>query len=348
MSPLNALPKISVVMPILNEARFIASTLRFLQEQDYPADKLEILVVIAPSSDGTEQIVADIAAQDERIKWFPNPQRLSSAARNIGARKATGDIVTYVDGHVYIDNRELLRNTARLMMEKDVKVLSRPQLLDTPENSVFQKAVSLARKSRLGHGTDSTIYSTADELVDPASSGATYRREVFAEVGYFDERFDAAEDYEFNYRVGRAGHLAFTSLDLAVYYYPRDSFSSLFKQMTRYGRGRMRLARKHPSTLGLGPLVPVGLLLSLIALPWFYLFLFPVGVLLGGLLGFYVLATVLQGVISALSAERGNRLAGAILVPPILWTVHAGLGYGFLAELLFGRKIGKGDGDAGK
>ena len=332
-------PKITVVVPILNEATFIARTLSYLQEQDYPAECLEILVVIGPSSDGTEAIVDRIAAEDPRIRWYPNPRRLSSAARNIGAREATGEIVTFVDGHVYIDNDQLLKNTALLMQENQVAVLSRPQLLDTPENSLFQRAVSLARKSPLGHGTDSTIYSLADALVNPASSGATYRREVFADVGFFDERFDAAEDYEFNYRVSLAGYKAFTSARLTVYYYPRGSFGALFRQMERYGRGRMRLFRKHPRTLGLGTLVPPGLLLAVpatvvlgVVLPW-------AGMLLGGLLGLYFLGTCLQGAVSGLGASQGSRMLKILLIPPILWTVHLGLGYGFLAELVGGRPL---------
>jgi len=50
-------PKISVVLPIRNEADFIARTIRYLQDQDYPTDKLEILVVVGDSHDNTVEIV---------------------------------------------------------------------------------------------------------------------------------------------------------------------------------------------------------------------------------------------------------------------------------------------------
>ena len=226
-----------MVLPIRNEANFIAKTIKQLQEQVYPRDRLEILVVVGYSHDNTAAIVQEIAAQDERVRYLHNPKLWSSSARNIGAKEATGDIITYIDGHTYIDNDQLLINIARLIAEKEVSVLSRPQFLDTPENTTFQKAVSLARKSALGHGLDSTIYSDEDMYVNPTSAGASYKREVFDKVGYFDEQFDASEDYEFNYRVAQAGYRAFTSLQLAVYYYPRKSFGTLFKQMTRYGTG---------------------------------------------------------------------------------------------------------------
>lgn len=332
--PLGSFPKISVVLPIRNEANFIARTIRYLQDQDYPADKLEILVVVGDSTDSTAEIVQQIASVDDRVKYFRNPRLWSSSARNIGARAATGEIITYIDGHTYIDNDQLLKNTARLMTEKGVAVLSRPQFLDTPENTTFQKVVACARKSPLGHGLDSTIYSEQDMLVNPSSAGASYKREVFDTVGFFDESFDASEDYEFNYRVSRAGYQAFTSLKLAVHYYPRQSLGALFKQMVRYGRGRMRLARKHPGTLGLGTLIPPVFTLGLLGLPIINNLSYGLGRLYSACYLLYALAVIAS---STVVAARHSAVY-LFLVPPIFLTIHLGLGCGFLLELLTGKK----------
>jgi succinoglycan biosynthesis protein ExoA len=327
-------PKISVVLPIRSEAKFIARTIQYLQDQDYPRDKLEILAVVGDSDDNTAEIVQQIAAQDERVRYLSNPKRWSSSARNIGVRAATGEIITYVDGHTYIDNNQLLKNTARLMAENEVAVLSRPQFLETPDNTTFQRAVALARKSKLGHGLDSTIYSEMDMYVNPASAGATYKREVFDKVGYFEETFDASEDYEFNYRVAQAGYRAFTSLKLAVYYYPRNSLRALFTQMARYGAGRMRLARKHPGTLGVGTLIPplftaglVVLPLLALVIPWFWL---PFKLLYG----LYVVAVL----VSSFAVAAHTSTANLFFLPPIYFVIHTGLGFGFLRELLVGSK----------
>lgn len=327
-------PKISIVLPIRNEAGFIAQTIRYLQDQDYPKDRLEILVVVGDSHDNTVEIVQQIASQDDRVRYLPNPKLLSSAARNIGAKAATGEIITYVDGHTYIDNDQLLKNTARLMAEKNVSVLSRPQLLDTPENTTFQKAISLARKSRLGHGLDSTIYSDREMYVNPASAGASYRREIFDQVGYFDESFDASEDYEFNQRVAEAGYRAFTSPKLTVYYYPRQSLGALFRQMGRYGTGRMRLARKHPGTVGIGTLVPPLFTLGFLILPLMLIMWFSNwgGMLWSICYGLYALLVILS---SAAIAVR-NGVVHLFLAPPIYLFIHLGLGYGFLKELIRG------------
>jgi len=321
-------PKISVVVPIRNEEKYIAQTLSFIRKQEYPEDKLEILVVDGCSTDRTREIVGEIAAEDNRVKLLDNPKCLSSAARNVGAQEAKGEIVTYIDGHVYIDNDQLLRNTAIMMHEKDVSALSRPQFLDTPENTFFQKAVSLARKSPLGHGLDSTIYSKNDMYVDPTSSGATYKKEVFEKAGYFDEDFDAAEDVEFNYRVAKAGFKSFTSMKLMVYYYPRESLRSLFNQLRRYGTGRFRFLGKHSEAISSGALIPPGIFIGMAILILMAIIAPVTKPLLSLYLGLYVLAVLISSAVVA--ANHG--MPYLFILPQIYICIHGGLAWGFVSE----------------
>jgi len=327
-----------VIVPIRNEEAFIASTIRYLTTQDYPADRLEIIVVDGESDDRSCDIVKELGAEDSRVKLLNNPRRLSSAGRNIGAEAATGEIITFIDGHTYINNNQLLKNTAELMASKKLSVLSRPQFLETPDNTYFQRAVALARKSTIGHGLDSTIYTAEDKFVDPSSSGASYRREVFDKIGYYDERFDACEDVEFNYRAARAGYDSFTSLKLVVYYYPRNSIAGLFRQLKRYGIGRFRLYRKHPESLSLGTLMPAFITagLPILIIGAFFL---PVFIYLLLIFGVIYVSAVL-GWSLAVSLRQGLKYLPVL--PLIYPTIHFGLGYGFLSEFfraIFGKSI---------
>lgn len=337
MSEIEPYPAISIIVPIRNEERFIAVTLAYLLGQEYPADRMEILVVDGQSEDRTVEIVSTLAERDHRVRLLSNPKRLSSAARNIGVRAATGEIITFVDGHTHIDNKHLLKNLVTLMREKNVSVLSRPQFLETPENTWFQRAVAVARKSFIGHGLDSTIYTAEDREVDPTSSGATYKREIFDQVGYFDERFDACEDVEFNYRVAQNGFGSYTSLKTAVYYYPRNSLGGLFRQLMRYGIGRFRLARKHPGTLSLGTLIPF---FMTIAIPLMFvasLLYSPLWYVLAAGVGGYAVLILLGSLI--VSSRQG--LSYLPVLPLIYPAIHFGLGWGFLVELCR-TLIGKG------
>ena len=323
-------PKQSIVIPVRNEEEYISSTINYILSQDYPTDKLEIIVVDGLSEDNTGKLVEQISTADSRVRLLENPQMLSSAARNIGARNATGEIITYIDGHIYIDNPQLLKNIARLMNEKNVKILSRPQFLETPDNDIFQRAVALARRSVFGHGLDSTIFTSAELYVNPSSSGASYHRTIFEDVGYYDENYDAAEDVEFNFRVHQKGYKSFTSPKLAVHYYPRKNLSGLFKQMVRYGIGRFRLSRKHPGAMSSGAIatalfvagVPVTTLLLLLRCKIAIFFL-----------GFYALYILLNIFSAAIIASR-NGPGYLAIVPAIYATIHWGLGWGFWGELI--------------
>jgi succinoglycan biosynthesis protein ExoA len=172
-------------------------------------------------------------------------------------------------------------------------------------------------------------------FVDPASSGASYRRHVFEKVGLYDEAFDACEDVEFNTRVRKAGLTAYTDPALAVYYQPRASLKALYLQMIRYGRGRIRLARKHPDGVSASQLVPLVLLLcfalaavSVAILPFQLVNRWPLA--LACLPVAVYLAAVL---ISSIGLAGQHGLGYLLRAPGAYLAIHLGLGSGMLLEL---------------
>lgn len=257
---------ITIVMPVRNEERFIADTLQQLLGQDYPADRFEIIVADGMSDDATRKIVMNIASQHPQVRLLDNPRQRSSAGRNIGFKNGKGDIFLVVDGHCFIPDNQLLKNTAACLEKSGADCLGRPQPLDPPGLTEFQKAVALARASKLGHGGDSLIFGEYEGFASPVSNGAAYKKEVFEKAGYLDEAFDACEDVEFNYRVEQAGYTCYTSPKLTIRYYPRENLRGLFRQMTRYGSGRRRFTRKHPKALTLNQLIPAGFVVGILSL----------------------------------------------------------------------------------
>ena len=195
------LPFISVVVPVRNEERFISKTLDQIISQDYPKKRFEVLVVDGMSVDRTREVVRRYQRKHERIRILENSKRLSSAGRNLGFRHGKGDVFVVIDGHCFIPTDQLFKNIVKGFEKSDAHCLGRPQPLDPPGVSKFQRAVAIARGSRIGHSTDSLIYSDQEGYVSPRSHGAIYKREVFDRVGYVDESFDACEDVEFNYRI---------------------------------------------------------------------------------------------------------------------------------------------------
>jgi len=321
---------ITVVVPIRNEECFIASTLDQIISQDYPRDSFEILVVDGISNDDTRRIVLDYCREYPQIKLMDNPKLLSSAGRNVGFRNGKGNIFIVIDGHCFIPTDQLFKNTIKCFKESNAECLGRPQPLDPPNINDFQKAVAVARSSKIGHGSDSYIYSGYEGYVSPVSHGAVYHRKVFDKVGFIDERFDACEDLEFNYRVEEAGISAYMSPGLTVKYYPRDSLKTLFKQMVRYGWGRFRFLKKHSETFSLSGIAPFVFTLCIMFLPLlgfissFFWWTFSI------VYGFYFLIILSHSMY--FSIKNGFKFFRYL--PFIYFIIHFGLGWGFLKGVI--------------
>ena len=323
------IPFITIVVPVRNEAAFILRTLEQLVSQDYPLNRFEILVVDGRSSDTTREIVASLARAHENVILMDNPRRLSSAARNLGICKARGNIIVVVDGHCELESRGYLRSLADAFERSGADCLGRPQPLDVTAASLVQKAIAAARSSWLGHHPDSFIYSAAEQFVTAKSVAVAYRRSVFDQVGPFDESFDACEDVELNHRIDQAGLKCFFTPTIQVRYFPRSSLRGLFHQMARYGRGRVRLLRKHPETFSPGGFIPAAWLAVLALGPLARIFWPPLWWVYGGLVAFYASAVLATS--ASIALRHRPRFLGWL--PMVFLTLHAGSGWGVLLEL---------------
>jgi succinoglycan biosynthesis protein ExoA len=326
-------PFISVIVPVRSEAAFIADTLQQLLEQRYDAGRFEVIVADGRSTDDTRAIVAAFQSRYAHVRLIDNPRLWSSAGRNEAIRAARGEIVLLIDGHCELKNPYYLRNLADAFAESSADCVGRPQPLDVNCATFVQRAIAAARASRLGHHPASHIYSDRAGYVPPQSVAIAYRRGVFDTVGLFDERFDACEDVEFNHRVAKAGLTCWFTPRVKVHYHPRTNLSGLFRQMVRYGRGRMRLLRKHPETFSVPGFLPAAFLAGVVVGPLLGYWSALLALLYTGALGVYGAVSVLFSVVLCLR-ERDVRLLP--LFPLVFLTIHAGAGAGVWCELLLG------------
>jgi succinoglycan biosynthesis protein ExoA len=316
-------------MPVRNEAKFIERTLTQLVTQDYDPERFEIVVVDGQSTDGTPERVAKFVEQHRNVHLYSNPRRLGSAARNVALRHARGEVVVIVDGHCELEDDQYLAKLASAFARSGADCIGRPQPLDVPAATALQRAIAAARSCWLGHHPDSYIYSCEEGFVPAKSVAVAYRRSVFEQVGTFDEHFDACEDVEMNHRIDRAGLRCFFTPEAAVHYTPRDSLSGLFRQLVRYGRGRVRLLRKHPETFSLTSLLPAFFLLGCaagLALMWVSPWLAAAYLTVLAIYASILLVT------SAAIATRWRDASLLLWLPLVFATVHAGSGAGALIE----------------
>jgi len=98
-------PKLSVIVPVLNEEKIIAYTLEALLASNYPKDKLEIIVVNDGSTDRTQEIVSRIP----QVKLINHPKNMGKRfAFATGMEHSTGDFLVCVDSDSVVHRNALL------------------------------------------------------------------------------------------------------------------------------------------------------------------------------------------------------------------------------------------------
>jgi len=243
---------VTVLVPIRNEERCIAECLESLLRQDYPSEKVEILVVDGMSEDRSRETVGEFVSRNPNIQLLENPKRIVSTAMNIGIRRAKGDVIIRVDGHCRLESDYLSQciNCLRLTEADNVGGMQR-----AVGRSYVGEAIALVMSSPFGIGNSKFHYSQQEQYVDTVYLGA-YPRAAFDGVGLFDERLVRNEDYEFNYRLRGSGGRIFYTPAIKVRYYCRESLLALLNQYFQYGFWKAQVLKKHPRSIALRHLVP--------------------------------------------------------------------------------------------
>ncbi|WP_394826573.1 glycosyltransferase family 2 protein [Pendulispora albinea] len=315
-------PFVSIVIPCLNEEAYLEECLRSLLEQDYPKDRMEILVADGMSIDKTREILEHVASEDARVRLIDNPDRIQAAGLNAAIRASKGDIIVRMDVHAEY-SADFVRQCVAVLQETgadNAGGAARPRA-----RSFFQRALAAALESPLGIGNSKFRQADAEGFVDTVFPGAFPRR-VFETVGLFDSKAITNEDAEINQRIHAMGGKVYLSRRILVHYYPRESMKALARQYFRYGQGRARTLWKHKKFLTVRPALPflslvggTALLLTSHLHPWT-----PVA------FGSYALATLAEAV-------RVGRKAGALAVP-VVWAIfpvlHVSHGVGFAVGLV--------------
>jgi len=231
---------VTYVMPILNEVDYVEAAVTSVLNQEY-AGPVEIVLALAPSTDGTEEIVKRMADQDDRIRVVNNPRMHIPVGLNLGIEAARYPIVIRVDAHSELNPDYTTRGVAELTR---VGAANLGGIMVAKGRPGFQAAVARAYNSRLGLGGGS--YHSADAPPGPAESAylGIMRTDAVRSIGGYDETVFRGEDWEMNFRLRRAGHLVWLDPTLHVVYWPRDTVPRLARQFMATGIWRGELTRR--------------------------------------------------------------------------------------------------------
>lgn len=321
MEPAVRTPVVSLVMPVRNERGRIEACLTSLLGQDYPADRLEIIVVDGMSDDGTATVVHDLATTARiPVRLVENPDLTMPLGLNRGIEASAGEIVGVISGHSVVETDYVTRAVERLQATGAWSVGG---AIERVGETGVQRAIAAATGSRIGVGDASHNYATSAGWVESVFPGI-WPRSVFETIGMFDPAMTANEDNELSLRIREAGGRIWYDPSIRVRYWPRASLGALFTQYRRYARGRMAVYRKHRSGLDWRHLLPP-ILVAWIALGWSAALAHPIGlaVWLGSLVAY--LLVVAAGSLATVGAKANPLLVTAAVV-----TMHVAYGIGMV------------------
>lgn len=327
------IPFVSIILPIRDESSSLAYGLRAILSQDYPADRMEILITDGMSTDDTrEQIrlfIDSLPGPEPVFIVLDNPGKIVSTGLNLALRRAKGDIILRVDGHTIIASDYVRQCVDVLQRSGADNVGGR---MSAHGRTVFGEAVALATSTPFGVGGARFHYSNAEEWVDTVYMGAWPRR-VFEKIGLFDEELVRDQDDEFNYRLRKQGGRILLSPAIRSEYIVRSTPRALWQQYYQYGFWKVRVLQKHPRQMSLRQFVPPAFVLSLIISALLALSFIPF--LSPFILLLYLVANLFASIWTTIKKASGRSLLSIFFLLPLVFAIlHVSYGLGFLAGLL--------------
>ncbi|MDY7039340.1 MAG: TIGR03111 family XrtG-associated glycosyltransferase [Chloroflexota bacterium] len=332
--PVDFWPAVSVIVPVYNGEKTLASCLESLRQQNYPQEQMEVIVVDNGSTDQTYQIFQECQRRPFRgqMHWISIAGRGKSYALNAGLHSTSYPYICTLDADTVMHHdalREMVRH-----FEADphlgaatgtVEVL--PVSPEHQQNRIasliaeceFQEYLISFWLGRQGQTYNSSLYTLAGAF-------SFFRREVLLQTTLYDKQ-TVSEDTKvtFDIRKQFGGARLACIPEAIVYVTPTPSLSELYSQRVRWQRGEMEVAAVYQDLLDPNVLRLRGLVLGRTLLidhtfifpRLVWTFLFPALYFFGYPLSLVISATAIIYFLYVLIAAISILTVYTIATPPI-------------------------------
>lgn len=330
------MPLVSIIVPCYNEQATIRLLLDAIYHQGFPLEEMEVIIADGLSTDRTRQEIAAFQRQFPQlpVKLVDNPKRIIPAALNCALDAAQGDFIIRLDAHCIPRPDYVERCVADLQAGLGDNVGGVWEI-HPGGKSWIARAIAAAAGHPLGVGDARYRYTSQAGEVDTVPFGA-FRRQLFKQIGYFDEGLLTNEDYEFNTRLRQHGRKVWIDPAIRSIYFARSDLAALARQYWRYGYWKWQMLRCYPATVrwrqALPPLFVLGLVGLLVLSPLWQ----PARIMMAAVILSYGIILLLGALPHAV---RKKDPALAVGVPLAIATMHFSWGLGFLWSML--RSISK-------
>jgi GT2 family glycosyltransferase len=183
-------PVVTVIIPTFNRCPLVGAAIESVLSQSY--DDFELIVVDDGSTDGT---AAELAKFGLRLRLFCQANHGVSSARNFAAREARGHYLAFLDSDDLWHPKKLEIQTDFMERNPSIQICQTEEIWIRNGTRVNPKS-----KHRKPSGD---IFTPSLELCLVSPSAVMLTRELFNQVGGFDERFPVCEDYDLWLRIAK-------------------------------------------------------------------------------------------------------------------------------------------------
>ncbi len=249
--------KVSIAVVAYNEERYLGTLLNCIKKQDYPHEKIEVLLIDSNSKDGTKALMEAFRQENEAefaaVAVLENPGQFLPQGCNVMLANYTGDAICRIDAHATIPENFISANVAVLESGENVSGGPRPNIVD--EKTSWSHTLLLAEQSKFGSGAASYRSLTKKCYVDSIFHGM-YRREVYDKAGLYNERLKYTEDNDMSCRIREAGFKLCFDPSIRSYEHIRPSFKQMLKQKFRNGLWIGKTLKINPKCFSIFHFVP--------------------------------------------------------------------------------------------
>lgn len=320
---------ISFCVIAYNEENTIESLFEDIKNQDYPHEKMEVVLVNSMSTDFTKKLMEKFAEETQgflRIVVVDNPKKNQASGWNIAIQESRGDVIMRIDAHTKIPREFVSKNVKCLQTGEAITGGPRPNIAD--EDTPWKHTLMLAEDSLFGSSIAPYRKGHHKRYVKSVFHGA-YRREVFEKAGLFNENLGRTEDNEMHYRIRQAGYKICYDPSIKSYQHTRNTWKKMIKQ--KYGNGYWI-----GLTLGVCPqcfsvyhFIPVCFVVALIVS--IIIAILGCSIFLGIIVGMYTFVNIFMSIAACVRQKKNLYY---FMLPLIFVSLHMAYGVGTLVGIV--------------
>ena len=313
--------KVSIIIPILNEEKYIDKCIESILKQDYPREDMEAILIDGESQDNTLKIINEYIEKYPFIKVLNNPHKTVQYALNIGINGAVGKYIVRMDAHAEYANDYVSKCIVYLEKTKANNV-GGPMIAKGKDD--VQKVVAAAYHSPFALGGGKFHIEGFEGYADTVFLGA-FERQYLLDMGLYDERLPRSEDDDLNFRIAESGGKIYITPQIKSIYYPRNSYRLLFNQYYEYGLWKVAVIKKHKSPARISHLIPMLFVLYLVTFGILSFFFRPIFYIFASILALYVLLDAYF----SFTNKYINNFTNKIRLMYVHFLLHLSYGLGF-------------------